>query len=40
MVPWQKLAAGFADRVFRFQVVDEGDYPGEGWREERRRLLA
>lgn len=39
VVKWQQLASGFADRVFRFQVVDQGEYPGEAWREELRNIL-
>jgi type III restriction enzyme len=39
LVKWQQLASGFADRVFRFQVVDQGDYAGEAWREEIQKLL-
>ncbi len=38
-VKWQQLASGFADRVFRFQVIDQGEYPGEAWREELQKLL-
>ena len=39
-VEWQKLASGFADRVFRFQVVDQGEYAGDSWREALKELLS
>jgi type III restriction enzyme len=38
-VSWQKLSSGFADRTFRFQVLDQDDYPGAQWREELQKLL-
>jgi type III restriction enzyme len=38
-VAWQKLAEEFADHRFRFQVLDEGDYPDQDWRDELHRLL-
>jgi len=28
-----RAASGFAQRRFRFQVLDEGDYTGEEWRD-------
>ncbi len=38
-VRWQDLGVGFADHVFRFQVVDQGGYAGGVWREELRKLM-
>ena len=32
-VTWQEISSGFAGRRFRFQVLDEGDYTGEEWRD-------
>lgn len=38
-VPWQKLAEDFRDSTFRVQVVDEGEYADQTWRDELRELL-
>ncbi len=38
-VPWQKLAADFRDSTFRVQVVDEGEYGDQTWRDELKTLL-
>lgn len=38
-VPWQKLAEDFRDSTFRVQVVDEGEYADQTWRDELRQLL-
>jgi type III restriction enzyme len=38
-VPWQKLAKDFRDSTFRVQVLDEGEYGDETWRDDLRRLL-
>jgi type III restriction enzyme len=38
-VPWQKLAAGFKDNTFRFQVLDEGEYSDRDWRTDLRKIL-
>lgn len=38
-VPWQKLAEDFSDNRFRVQVLDEGEYQHQDWREEMKRLL-
>ncbi|MDI7267951.1 MAG: DEAD/DEAH box helicase family protein [Myxococcota bacterium] len=38
-VTWQELAGGFADRRFRFQILDEGDYRGSDWQNTLRELL-
>ncbi len=32
-VTWQEISSGFAERKFRFQILDEGDYSGEEWRD-------
>jgi len=39
-VPWQKLAEDFSDNRFRVQVLDEGEYQHQDWREELKRLLS
>lgn len=36
-VPWQKLARGFANSTFRFQVLDQDQYGA--WKDELGRLL-
>ncbi|MEW6071953.1 MAG: DEAD/DEAH box helicase family protein [Planctomycetota bacterium] len=33
-VSWQELSTGFAERKFRFQVLDQGDYTAEEWRDD------
>ena len=38
-VPWQKLAEDFRDSTFRVQVVDEGEYADQTWRDELKELL-
>jgi len=38
-VPWQKLAEDFSDSTFRVQVVDEGEYGDQTWRDELKKLL-
>lgn len=38
-VTWQELGEGFDKRTFRFQILDEGDYPGDRWREELDAML-
>ena len=38
-VPWQKLAEGFQDETFRFQVLDEGEYTDRDWRDDLKKLL-
>jgi type III restriction enzyme len=38
-VPWQKLAADFRDSTFRVQVLDEGEYADQTWRDELKGLL-
>ena len=38
-VTWQELGEGFRDRTFRFQILDEGEYMGEGWHEQLKRIL-
>jgi type III restriction enzyme len=38
-VPWQKLAEDFRDSTFRVQVVDEGEYGDQTWRDELKKLL-
>jgi type III restriction enzyme len=38
-VRWQRLAREFQDQTFRFQVLDEGDYPDQSWRDELKRAL-
>jgi type III restriction enzyme len=32
-VTWQEISSGFAERQFRFQILDEGDYTGEEWKD-------
>jgi len=32
-VTWQEISSGFAERKFRFQILDQGDYTGEEWRD-------
>jgi type III restriction enzyme len=39
-VTWQKLGEGFADHVFRFQILDEAQPHGRDWHDELRVLLA
>jgi type III restriction enzyme len=39
-VTWQKLAEGFADHVFRFQILDEAKPHGREWQDELRVILA
>ena len=38
-VPWQELAEDFRDSTFRVQVVDEGEYADQTWRDELKSLL-
>lgn len=38
-VTWQQLGEGFADHVFRFQVLDEAQSGGRDWRDELARIL-
>jgi type III restriction enzyme len=38
-VTWQEISSGFAERKFRFQILDEGDYTGEEWRDRIDKLL-
>lgn len=38
-VPWQKLAADFRDSTFRVQVLDEGEYGDQTWRDDLKALL-
>ncbi len=38
-VTWQKLAEDFRDHIFRVQVLDEGEYPDDDWRDELKRTL-
>lgn len=38
-VPWQKLAADFRDNMFRVQVLDEGEYAHDDWRDRLRSLF-
>lgn len=38
-VPWQKLAKGFEDSTFRFQVLDEGEYADRDWKDDLKKLL-
>ncbi len=39
-VTWQKLAEGFADHVFRFQILDEAQPDGRDWHDELLRVLS
>ncbi len=39
-VTWQKLGEGFADHVFRFQILDQAQLGGRDWSDELRRILA
>ena len=39
-VTWLKLGEGFADHVFRFQVLDEAQPRGRDWQDELREILA
>jgi type III restriction enzyme len=39
-VSWQKLGAEFAHHKFRFQILDEGDYPDQDWKDRLQELLA
>jgi len=39
-VRWQELAQGFADRKFRFQVLDEGEYADRDWRDDLNAYLS
>ncbi len=32
-VTWQEISSGFAERRFRFQIRDQGDYDGEARRD-------
>lgn len=38
-VTWQQLAEGFADHVFRFQVLDQASTAGRDWQDELRAIL-
>jgi len=38
-VTWQEISGGFAERKFRFQVLDEGDYTRDEWKDELEALL-
>lgn len=38
-VTWQEISTGFAERKFRFQILDEGDYTGEEWKDVLERLV-
>ena len=38
-VTWQELGEGFRDRKFRFQILDEGEYQGEDWHDDLKRIL-
>jgi len=38
-VPWQKLAEDFRDSTFRVQVVDEGEYGDQTWKDDLKKLL-
>lgn len=38
-VTWQELSKGFKDQQFRFQVLDEGEYASQDWREDLKKLL-
>jgi len=37
---WQQLGEGFADHVFRFQILDEAQPHGRDWQDELRGILA
>ncbi len=39
-VEWQELAKGFADRKFRFQILDEGEYADKDWRHDLQSYLS
>lgn len=39
-VTWQQLGEGFADHVFRFQILDEAQAGGRDWEEVLQALLA
>ncbi len=39
-VTWQKLGEGFADHIFRVQILDEAQPGGRDWRDELRASLA
>lgn len=38
-VPWQRLAQDFRDSTFRVQVLDEGNYGDQTWRNDLKELL-
>jgi type III restriction enzyme len=38
-VTWQDLGEGFDKHVFRFQVLDEGEYADKDWRDELKKIL-
>jgi hypothetical protein len=38
-VPWLKLGAEFENQQSRFQVLDEGDYADQDWRDNLKNLL-
>lgn len=38
-VTWQQLGEGFADHVFRFQILDEGQSGGRDWKDELQDIL-
>lgn len=38
-VSWQQLGKDFAEQQFRFQILDEGDYADEQWRDRLRQML-
>lgn len=38
-VTWQQLGQGFADHVFRFQILDEAQTHGRDWQDELREIL-
>jgi type III restriction enzyme len=38
-VTWQELGEGFDKHHFRFQVLDQGDYSDQGWRDELNKML-
>jgi type III restriction enzyme len=38
-VPWQELAKDFDESTFRVQVVDEGEYGDQTWKDELKKLL-
>ena len=39
-VTWQQLGEGFDEHRFRFQVLDQGDYSNQEWRDKLNRLFA